>query len=391
MIFRKIVSNLAFSPTLIRELSQYNDKLRHQRKLYSIALVFIFLTLVITLFASLLPRPRTTNGSQSPNLAQASFTSADELKQAVDNSASLFYVYDHFGATIKTLNPVADKDLPTDWQNYLVVDRDLDTPAKGYIFYKDEPLAIRTIDLQSIKNTTLLKSQDSPAILIDQKTGNIIISNDSLQFYDYLPLATAKVSLMNITKNQAANESQLEPNERLKISFEDINIASQPSLLLVSIANWPQTNIDLINPDQFRLADFNNRLIAYKQLFPNESLADAELILQTSSATANNHCSIHLLANSQTTTTPLSCNLTTRIAGALDSEFTDSSHNYFVVSLLILTVLLIAVLTILRITELFDREIKDIRHNINRGNLWCQKNNITSSASFCRIKNQAAH
>jgi hypothetical protein len=82
-MFRKIVTELAYSPALAGELAVYIKHLRQEKAKRQIGLIFIALALVIQLFAALLP-PESANTSDSTAFIDGGIQTLDEYLHYYD-------------------------------------------------------------------------------------------------------------------------------------------------------------------------------------------------------------------------------------------------------------------------------------------------------------------
>lgn len=88
-MFRKIVSNLAFSPTLIGQLGFYAHRLRKEEATRRIGLVFTALALVVQFFAVFQP-PTSANASSNNDFIPGGVTSLQQVLSAYDGNSHNF-------------------------------------------------------------------------------------------------------------------------------------------------------------------------------------------------------------------------------------------------------------------------------------------------------------
>jgi len=103
-MFRKIVSNLPFSPALVGQLGFYAKRLRKEEATRRIGLIFTALALVIQGFAVFNP-PESANAANGNNVIYGGFSSKDELLSIYDQNrdsaghTDLQQIYSYFGIT----------------------------------------------------------------------------------------------------------------------------------------------------------------------------------------------------------------------------------------------------------------------------------------------------
>lgn len=103
-MFRKIVSNLAFSPALVGQLSFYAKRLRKEEATRRIGLIFTALALVIQAFAVFTP-PESANAANGNNIIYGGFKDKSDLLGIYDRNkdsaghGDIQQIYSHFGIT----------------------------------------------------------------------------------------------------------------------------------------------------------------------------------------------------------------------------------------------------------------------------------------------------
>lgn len=98
-MFRKIVSNLAFSPALVGQLSFYAKRLRKEEATRRIGLIFTALALVVQTFAVFTP-PEAANAASSRDFIYGGVSSLQEFLKAYDkNQGNLKDIFTYAGVT----------------------------------------------------------------------------------------------------------------------------------------------------------------------------------------------------------------------------------------------------------------------------------------------------
>lgn len=98
-MFRKIVSNLAFSPALVGQLGFYAKRLRKEEATRRIGLIFTALALVVQSFAVFSP-PESANAANSSDFIRGGFSNVNEYLSHYDqNSNNLKDIFTSLGIT----------------------------------------------------------------------------------------------------------------------------------------------------------------------------------------------------------------------------------------------------------------------------------------------------
>lgn len=103
-MFRKIVSNLAFSPALVGQLGFYAKRLRKEEATRRIGLVFTVLALVVQSFAVFSP-PEAANAANGDNVIYSGVASKNDLLAIYDRGVDsagrndIRQIYTHFGVS----------------------------------------------------------------------------------------------------------------------------------------------------------------------------------------------------------------------------------------------------------------------------------------------------
>jgi uncharacterized repeat protein (TIGR01451 family) len=103
-MFRKLVSNLAFSPALVGQLGFYARRLRKEETTRRTGLIFIALALVVQSFAVFSP-PESANASNADNVIYSGIRNKEDLLAIYDRGSDsagrkdIKEIYTHFGIT----------------------------------------------------------------------------------------------------------------------------------------------------------------------------------------------------------------------------------------------------------------------------------------------------
>ena len=98
-MFRKLVSNLAFSPALVGQLGFYAKRLRKEEATRRIGLIFTALALVVQSFAVFSP-PESANAASDNDIIRGGCSTKECITSSYDNNVQGFRDFiDHFGIT----------------------------------------------------------------------------------------------------------------------------------------------------------------------------------------------------------------------------------------------------------------------------------------------------
>jgi uncharacterized repeat protein (TIGR01451 family) len=103
-MFRKLISNLAFSPALVGQLSFYAKRLRTEETTRRIGLIFTALALIVQAFAVFTP-PESANAANGNNIIYGGFKDKNELLSIYDQNkdsaghGDIQQIYSYFGIT----------------------------------------------------------------------------------------------------------------------------------------------------------------------------------------------------------------------------------------------------------------------------------------------------
>ena len=119
-MFRKLVSNLAFSPALVGQIGFYAKRLRKEEATRRIGLIFTVLALVVQSFAVFSP-PEAANASSPSNFIPGGVKSIDDyLKNYDQNTNNIKDLFNEIGITRQNIasakaTTVNSKDIPLSW------------------------------------------------------------------------------------------------------------------------------------------------------------------------------------------------------------------------------------------------------------------------------------
>lgn len=102
-MYKKLLSNLPFNPSLISEVSFYSKRLKKESSLRKFGFIFIALTLVVQMFAVISPA-EASNKCSSNDIIRCGFKSQSEAVQKCNNNTSGFRnIIEFYGVNCNTL------------------------------------------------------------------------------------------------------------------------------------------------------------------------------------------------------------------------------------------------------------------------------------------------
>lgn len=164
-MFRKLVSNLPFSPALVGQLGFYAKRLKKEESTRRIGLIFTALALVVQGFAVFSP-PESANAANGNNIIYGGFRSKDELLSIYDQNrdsaghSDIQQIYTHFGITRQDI-------LNSSQMNFNSRDQNLSIKSVGRSTYEWQRTPISINDSSTTVYESLLYKFDSTPWTID--------------------------------------------------------------------------------------------------------------------------------------------------------------------------------------------------------------------------------
>ena len=160
-MFRKIISNLPFSPTLISELGFYAKRLRKEETTRRIGLILTALALVVQSFVAFSP-PESANAANAGDLVYGGFKGRTDMLQACNNNTQGFRdLIHHADITCQILanatfgeihSRVNGKD--AGWLSWNRTPRFSLSQGETSMMVGDQQIFVRPLAAFDIKNTT---------------------------------------------------------------------------------------------------------------------------------------------------------------------------------------------------------------------------------------------
>lgn len=391
MIFRKIVSHLAYSPAMIWQLANYNKKIKKDQS-YNIKIsLLLTLNAVIILSALLLlktPNPASPIGINLEPTAysltdrnlisttqQAESFSQNGFFSIVNQSPRLAKIYSHFridNSSVKQLNLTTNTTVFPNCQeiSYSPIN------ANSSIVIDDQ-FTVYARDCQSTYYGLSMSGKINDVYFTILNNGNLLlpfslintsspISETPLRFSVNIVNPTTLATLHSLKTNQlakyiitATNTSTKPATDSVKINLNDVAEYSQVFSNAVDdnqIIHW---QINSLSPNASQTYEVT---IKAPPSFSNKSL--------NLNSPFSYNCRADLIINNHHHQTPVDCSVvkTTNLAIL---AFLQSSLNYnkLTTALLVICIVLACKLLHTWRIRIIIREIRLIRHKINQGTI----------------------
>lgn len=102
-MFNKILNNIAYSPSMVGQLSFYSRRLRQEQSIRRLGLVLIIFSMFIQIFAAMAP-PEKSMAASNNDVIYGGVTSIDQLKAKYNAHADVKALYNRFGIDSSNMN-----------------------------------------------------------------------------------------------------------------------------------------------------------------------------------------------------------------------------------------------------------------------------------------------
>lgn len=260
-MFKKIVSQIPFSSSLIRDLGKYAQRVKREQKLYAVATILTAIVIIIQIFFILSPT-ETANSSNSSDLIRGGISSPSQLPQLCNAN-------DHGFKDILLAANIACSDLEnlhysvvhtrsgtkyTDWLVWSRASRFGDDYKEKTITIAKNQIFIRPIYDFENKHTGVVPGAKFKAFSGRNSKGEpfAILANSGNILTNSYPANSTQVSCVNFnnrcaniekqikvvdstTMNEVASESLLKPGHKLEYSLTVKNNEATPISVPVSV------------------------------------------------------------------------------------------------------------------------------------------------------------
>lgn len=97
-MYRKLISNLAFSPSTIDQVSFYAQRLRQEESIRRLGFGLIIFSMLIQIFAAMVPPERSLAASNN-DVIKGGVSNIDDLRSSYHNQADVKALFNHYGLT----------------------------------------------------------------------------------------------------------------------------------------------------------------------------------------------------------------------------------------------------------------------------------------------------
>jgi hypothetical protein len=242
MTFKKIVSSLTFSPSLIGTLGFYAKRLRREENIRRLGLIFTIFAIIIQCFAVIKP-PQSANASSDYNMLSGAPKSGWTLKQLVkkctNDTESFATVLAFNGISCSDLNKANSKATTlhpgANWWNF---SKKSDTSALDEITeIMPNGLKVYRRPLKVDRDAYVGKTASGVKFAVAKSCGN-------LNLIKLTPVITVTGNCSEITKLYAIDQSK--PNSDVKVDLY-VNATKWKSVVVKASAGHTLKNVDFAN------------------------------------------------------------------------------------------------------------------------------------------------
>lgn len=393
-MFRKLVSNLSFSPALITQVSFYAKRLRSEEVTRRTTIVFAVLTLIMQSLAVFSP-PESANASSEQDLIRGGVKNVDDLLERFDNNTDdIKDIYTAAGVTrdeISSAQPatVNSKDdlfvisryaQYSERQGEISFSYDRSVGGKGLRY--SSPLRLADVNPDAQKhgtNYSVFASHSARLgwFAVVKNSAGIVTKGAPTTITPIAPTMpfSQSISAANITQNIVADNTTALPFDRISYTITQKNTSTStlPAVFSINIADILQyaTLIDAgggsYNSQTKELSWVSSRLAggdSERRTFVVQILADIPAT-PIGSGDAHSYDCILTASFGTTSTAPVECPPLKGIEAILSQLPTTSTTTNVVFATLFISVV---TFFYIRTRQLRD-EIRLIRHNVNTGTI----------------------
>ena len=183
-MFKKLLSNLPFNPSLITEVSFYAKRLKKESSIRRLGFVFIALTMVVQIFSVISPA-EASNQCSSNDIIRCGFKSQSEAVQRCNSNTSGFRtIVEYYGVTCATLASAKTQTIKSNAQNNQLFSMGRNPYKKAGEYTTNIPGAgnVYLRPLSSWGNTSykmlVTTTPDGKPFMVMYDCGNIVILNN---------------------------------------------------------------------------------------------------------------------------------------------------------------------------------------------------------------------
>ena len=395
-MFRKLVSNLSFSPALITQIGFYAHRLRQEEVTRRLTVIFTVLALVIQSLTILAPS-ESANASSEQDLIRGGVSSRDDLLLRYDkNTDDIKDIYSTLGLTREEIAKTIEGTVNSKDTLYSVHRNSQYSPEQGETSFSYSKSSggkgTRYVSPMSLSDTTEQKQQigSNYRAFIGQSSTlgwfAIITSSASLATKGYpatitpdsataTSLIKKTLSVINITQGASATSQTAQPLDKLSYTLTTQNsgktIAQAPISLNLTDALEYSTLID----DGGGVLDPTAKTLSWPVTKINPGASEErtfalQIMSQIPSMpTGTSNTSSYDCVMSATFGTNNQINVSCPFIKGVESIIGDLPATGFIANIVFSSTLLAIVTYFYLRTRQMKKEIRLIRHNLNTGTM----------------------
>jgi uncharacterized repeat protein (TIGR01451 family) len=233
-MFKKLLSNLPFNPSLITEVSFYAKRLKKESSVRRVGFVFMALTLVVQVFAVITPA-EASNKCSSNDVIRCGFSSKNEAVQKCNaNTQGFRSILEYYGINCGTLSSAGTQTVRSSAYNGQLYSMGRNPYSKPGEYRKDIPgvggMYLRPLSSWGSTSYKMLvtKTPDGMPFMVMYDCGNIVIQNGYNPPAKPEPTATLKI----VKANEPTGE--VKPGDTIKYTIAFTNTGGTAALFSVN-------------------------------------------------------------------------------------------------------------------------------------------------------------
>lgn len=380
-MFKKLVSHLKFSPSLIGELAQLSNRLRVQNPVRIASVVALGLLLVIQIILYTNP-PVGSNPTYAGSMFFDSSIQTNDITNQLDNNyKALNDIFSTVGISQDNIKQTSIVDTPEAESNIYRLSRwPIDHSSESITYNTGMDVYLTPVNNwgQIVENERPFisgQNTDSINFFISSSTGSMYLNNKPTRVNVNSPVKLTTEYINAST--QTNNAEPLKSSDRIKVTLKATNTSSEPQehtfkLSLGDALEYLNIETDTASTEGPSLSDISKELSWSPTILEPQSSATREVNLKVKSSPSNlpqnsahpysQDCVITLVHGNQIDI-PVECSLQKEL-----EMFTSTLPSISGGKLLIANIVLFFVALVLLAKALQEEEeIRIIRHKFNSG------------------------
>lgn len=395
-MFRKLVSNLSFSPALITQVSFYAHRLRQEEITRRMTILFVVLTLIIQSLAIFSP-PESANASSEQDLIRGGVTSLDDLLARYDkNTDDIKDIYSALGIERDEIITTKSGTVNSKEDLYSISRYGQYSSEQGetsFVYKRSSgSVGIRYISPLTLADTNKSRQQTGTTykawIGQSAKLGKFAIleSNASIATHGYPSTITPDSSsassnltktllVHNLSQNSSADTTKAQPFDKLRYTINIKSTGNHTSQLPLSVSLSDALEYATLVDDGGGTINHETKVLTWNTVsIPSGGSQERTFALQLSASipatptgTSNGNSYDCVMATTFGTTTKV--NVACPVVKGIESIVGELPPVGMAINI-IFSGILIAIVTYFYFrTRQMKKEIRLIRHNINTGTI----------------------